>query len=314
MALVLMGFMVCGLPMIFDQTTRDRLARFFVGGVIVGLLLLVLFRAGGQSSLDWLSDLKKGAVTEWSFFNSSLNILAILCWPVVFWIKKYRGMIAEIFTILLFGGVFFSYIGVAAQLAFLLGGGLYFLFSVPWVPIWRGLFVAGLMILNLIPALLMMILPITRVGVWLPGNPDHPLVFLNDSNQTRLLIWDFTWEKIWQKPIWGWGLESSRRLPGGEGMFDHMWLHPHNGFLQIWMELGVFGAAVFLTWLFYVGWGKTHEWHDGAWRRMVPSLVVSVGVMMAASYGVWQSWWWGSVLMGVFFLLCLLCRNDRNMA
>ena len=89
------------------------------------------------------------------------------------------------------------------------------------------------------------------------GNSVLPL-----SGMNRLITWKFTSQKIMEKPLLGWGLRTSRILPGGGEKYDivrvrengsrdvisrdfFIPLHPHNQFLQIWLELGALGAVAF---------------------------------------------------------------------
>src|SRR5207302_8324015 len=71
----------------------------------------------------------------------------------------------------------------------------------------------------------------------------------------RLLIWSFTGEHIAERPLLGWGLDSSRAIPGGNSEIrpgqNWLSLHPHDAALQVWLELGMPGAvlvALLLGW------------------------------------------------------------------
>jgi O-antigen ligase len=100
----------------------------------------------------------------------------------------------------------------------------------------------------------------------------------------RMVYWMYATGRIGEHPWRGWGLDSSRAFS------PHIQLHPHNGPLQLWLELGVIGAAVAaLIWLF-------------AFRRLARderSLVAAATAGSAAvyfffgaiSFGVWQEWW-----------------------
>ena len=64
---------------------------------------------------------------------------------------------------------------------------------------------------------------------------------------SRLEIWRFVSGLVENKPLFGWGLDSSRVFPG------LIPLHPHNAAVQIWFELGAVGAgvaAIFFVWMF----------------------------------------------------------------
>ena len=68
---------------------------------------------------------------------------------------------------------------------------------------------------------------------------------------------------VFQRPLLGWGLDTSRAIPGGTDLRpihyivpwsdkpithpdQNLPLHPHNAALQIWLELGLFGVIAFM--------------------------------------------------------------------
>ncbi|HZK90581.1 MAG TPA: O-antigen ligase family protein [Stellaceae bacterium] len=125
----------------------------------------------------------------------------------------------------------------------------------------------------------------------------------------RLEIWSFAGSRIAERPLLGWGLDSSRAIPGGTALTPdgHQWLplHPHNAPLQLWLELGVPGAALFALfaarlWLALgaVAWPPLYAAAAGG--SLVTGLVVALG-----SYGIWQEWMIGSEFLTLFLILVL---------
>jgi O-antigen ligase len=109
----------------------------------------------------------------------------------------------------------------------------------------------------------------------------------------RLRIWEFTVERIGERPILGWGLDSSRALPGGKDESDaageRMSLHPHNNALQVRVELGLPGlllASVLALWPIV---RLRRYCADGA--TGILGAASAVAIVASMSYGVWQSWW-----------------------
>ena len=110
------------------------------------------------------------------------------------------------------------------------------------------------------------------------GNSVLPL-----SGMNRLITWKFTSQKIMEKPLLGWGLRTSRILPGGGEKYDvvrvrengrrdvvsrdfFVPLHPHNQFLQIWLELGALGAVAFaLAGVFIIRIGRLPIHRGSIW-------------------------------------------------
>jgi O-antigen ligase len=127
----------------------------------------------------------------------------------------------------------------------------------------------------------------------------------------RLLIWDFTAERIADRPVLGWGMDSSRAIPGGTERTSqetrtafgltahdaHHWfihqqmlpLHPHNLPLQIWLELGAVGAALMALLLALVALACRNPASCGAFAA---ALVISL-----LSYGMWQYWWVAGLML-----------------
>jgi len=107
---------------------------------------------------------------------------------------------------------------------------------------------------------------------------------LPDSWEQRMGYWTYAMARIADHPFRGWGLDASRAFS------PHIVLHPHNGALQVWLELGLVGAvAAALAWAF-------------AFRRLARderSVVAAAAAASASVYllfglvnfGVWQEWW-----------------------
>jgi O-antigen ligase len=82
----------------------------------------------------------------------------------------------------------------------------------------------------------------------------------------RTQIWKQVWIFILQRPWLGWGYEGFWRGTQGEAFrvvaaVHFMVFHAHNGFLEIWLELGAAGLL-----LFAVSYAR-------AWRKLWPRLL-----------------------------------------
>lgn len=160
--------------------------------------------------------------------------------------------------------------------------------------------------LGMVAVLAVLTLP-WLLGAALPRNA----AALPASAAHRLLIWDFTAERIAERPWLGWGMDASRAIPGGSGTpdaarqagfgltseADAAWftkaqllpLHPHNLALQAWLELGVVGALL-LAWLL-AGLAR-------AARSPAACGCLAAGLVIAMlSYGAWQYWWVAGLLL-----------------
>jgi len=127
---------------------------------------------------------------------------------------------------------------------------------------------------------IVLVMPLLILVTRLLGIGQH----LPESWEQRVAYWTYAMERIADHPWRGWGLDASR-------MFSpHIQLHPHNGALQVWLELGLLGAAAAaLAWAF-------------AFRRLARDdrSLAAAGTAGSAivyllfglvSFGVWQEWW-----------------------
>jgi O-antigen ligase len=125
----------------------------------------------------------------------------------------------------------------------------------------------------------------------------------------RLLIWSFAGDRIAERALTGWGLDSSRAMPGGKDPIrpGQTWmpLHPHDAPLQLWLELGAPGAVVFalvvaLAWfaLADIDWARLFAAAAGA--SLMAALVASF-----ASYGIWEEWWLGTLWFFLFVIIVM---------
>ena len=144
-----------------------------------------------------------------------------------------------------------------------------------------------------------------------PQQTSDDLPFLPNSSHHRLTIWVFTATRVLEHPLRGWGLEASRSIPGGEdevavwrpnplrGGMDHVSeqylpLHPHNGPGQIWLELGGVGAVLTCGLMLLLGRAIATA-PDRIDAAMMASQTAAAFIVACVSYGIWQSWWLGSL-------------------
>lgn len=145
---------------------------------------------------------------------------------------------------------------------------------------------------------------------------------LPSSGLHRVAIWDFAAARAAERPVLGWGFEASRVMPGGatripaevfdrlappgpardaiDAMPDHavhsLPLHPHNGGLQVRLELGIVGLLLAAV----AGW-----WTGRGIVRATDRAVLAAGAAAAAAgltvaliaFGIWQAWWVASLML-----------------
>lgn len=139
-------------------------------------------------------------------------------------------------------------------------------------------------VLGAIAAVLFLTMPAIIWAVRRTGDYEAIQHAIPLSWSLRMGYWSHAIDWIRQAPLRGWGLDASRMFGPG------IKLHPHNGELQIWMELGVVGAVAAAAF-----WWTTLS----RLARPRPSLLIAAAAASAMVYllfgtlnfGLWQEWW-----------------------
>lgn len=259
-----------------DPNVAKRALRFLAWGLATyGVLLIVEALTGGAiyGALRALigdpirADLGRKNLAQGSF------VLALI-WPVAAAAGYRAGAPLWLGVPMALGGA------VLAQL---------FLSDAPVIAIGLAVAVGGLVwvwpstaprLMGLGAAALVLTMPLVVLAIR-ASRIGQPLAL---SWGQRLEYWSYAVARIAEHPLRGWGLDASRTFS------PHIQLHPHNGALQIWLELGVPGAILAsLVWAF-------------AFRRLAResrNLMTAATAGSAAvylffglvSFGVWQEWW-----------------------
>lgn len=122
------------------------------------------------------------------------------------------------------------------------------------------------------------------------------------SWSARMTYWSSTLDWIREQPVRGWGLDASRVMGAGIS------LHPHNGALQVWLELGLPGAVAAAAF-----WGLgiarlTREEPDLEMAGVAGSTVAFL-LFAWVNYGLWQQWW---LALGAFVpVISAMLTNSR---
>ncbi len=288
---------------------RNAMLLAALGGLAAGLLLAGLDSASGNAIRLAVRGLTERPGIEVGL-KPAASAMALLL-PLAAAVPGLPGW-QRVLALAAGGGILFALPGEAAKVAVLVSGlaGVLCLLTPKWGPRLVGPAVAVLMLG--MPALLG---PGLAHGI--------PAGSLPASSAHRLLIWDFTVQRIRDKPVFGWGLEASRRIPGGgepasaatlerfglvgAPTYDilskaaRLPLHTHNGPLQIWLELGMVGALLAAVLIFLLGRMAERSARPGVAAAMLASAAVT-GLL---SFGTWQEWWISAELLGLAALASL---------
>lgn len=181
------------------------------------------------------------------------------------------------------------------------------------------LLAAGMMVMILVTPMLLRMIPPPQ-EIW----DSYPR--LKNSAHHRLAIWRFAGQRIIEHPVLGWGMNSSKVMPGAEdetlyqrpradGSIEYFHetnlpLHPHNVVVQWWLELGGVGAVLggLVVWsLARLGRNSMPD----PWRRAlaVGGVIGIMGIFVGA-YGAWQSWWLSTLSLAA--MVMALASRDTS--
>jgi O-antigen ligase len=141
---------------------------------------------------------------------------------------------------------------------------------------------------------------------------------LSNALKSRIEIWDFTARRAIEKPLFGWGIKSSPFIPP-RGEYSVLYvteepirhLHPHNGVLQIWLELGLVGIIIFIAFLAGMWRAIGRISNDNLMRFAALSLGVGFFYILP-SFGIWQTWFMSTLSMFALGMVCVVHYFDED--
>lgn len=259
-----------------------------LGMLPASLLILWEMRAGMALHAVY------GGTTNTSKMNQGAVLMAIWLWPALAMVVGRYGRWAGLALLLVAGAGIMGSHSETARLAFriaLVG------FAFDWIGWRRFPLVVGAAL-----AAFMVVQP------WLMGAlhaymPQAVLdTFKSGHAAERLTIWtSFSYAvQLW--PFAGVGFDGSGLIGFGPrlalippelqtGIRDS---HPHNMYLQVWVELGLLGALPLALFLWRSGVVVTRL----PWRSLAPcgaAVLVTIPVVALVGYGAWQAWWIAAV-------------------
>lgn len=285
-----------------DEKAARRASSCFLAAMVVALFLIIGERVSGGLIIRSVAD----DYSENMFinqFNRPLSLLSAFIWPAVVLLAR-RGRVWGMGAIALFVCILFAFSSGAAAVA--IGTGTV-VFAVVYFFPRVGAPAVGV-------ALAASVILAPTIDRNLPSPKQlFETIDLPRSTYHRLLIWEFTTARIGERPVLGWGFNTSRAMPGGNENLDvsevAMPLHPHNAALQWRLELGIFGA-LFGAGLILVSTEMARRYAAGRVARAgAVATIVSTFVVAMVSFGAWQTWWVSGMFLIAGFTI-LACRRQ----
>lgn len=296
--------LAAGLVIIAAAATAERPpARQVAAALLAGLALAtVLALTDHVGLLEWREDIDPSFAPRRGLYNRGATVMLLLAWlAVLALLRMGRARLAAAL-----------YVAAGLLIVLKLGSGAS---MVVWV-LSATVFAAWMLARGRLPAAFGVVVaaacfvaPLVVAALPTPSTTDLENRFLPSSWSHRLIIWQFAAERIAERPLLGWGMDASRRMPGGrevlpwrmdadannpEGWMStvqRMPLHPHSLSLQVWLELGLAGAAILAALLYLLVARAARAGGAIAAQAANAALVFAAMVISNISYGAWQSWW-----------------------
>ncbi len=148
----------------------------------------------------------------------------------------------------------------------------------------------------------------------------HTYEWIPSSFRDRMIIWDYSVKQATKNPLFGVGIRSIRVI-GKElkkskpAIFEQvayrrLGLHSHNGFLQVWFELGAVGALFILA--LGIGLLRAIKRMRENVRPYAYAAFVSACVNAAFGWGLWQTWLLSGYALTIMLLTFASAYTKRN--
>lgn len=288
---------------------RRRVGLATVWGLCIGLALLSLEIASRHFMDPPLGRyLWPDRDAYYASFNRGAVVVVLLAWPAAAFLLARRRWTGAAGLLLAAAAVLSQFESMAALLG-LAGGGIAFLVALRRPRLAAG----GLAAAVVVVTALMPLLPRTEIAQQWSQRRD-----ISVSIYHRLSIWAFVADRIAERPVLGWGLNSSRDIPGGIdapfGDERRLPLHPHNAVLQWWLELGAIGAAigagVVLVAIRGAASGAPAMDGGNGPRAAALGMVTAAFLVSLVGYGFWQGWWMAALWLSAGVIAAIGFKTD----
>lgn len=279
-----------------------RINRVTLAGFVLGAILALADILSGYDISQAINIYKQGG--EWSSYmpgfviNNGITVLAVLLWPALLYLgqKGRHGLSA--LAVLAMGVIAVQGSNFAAVVA-LAAGAAGFTVAYYFPRRIHQLTAMGLTALLLGAPFALQALPDARtIGKDLPE--------MSVSVYPRLVIWQYASNRVMENPVLGHGIRTSRELNRETEPIDFLFryqgkvetgntkaipLHPHNGVVQMWLELGGIGAVIGLAVLLSILSSIERITASPSTKALLYAAFLSSVCLISVSYGLWQSWW-----------------------
>lgn len=313
-ALLAIGAVLTRIASSLTNEQRGRVSdALIIGGGLTFLALLSEFLDGGMVTKVLQGYSGMNTDDHMPSLNRGGAILAVLAWPIVGALEKQgrrRLGVAAFILILILVALSRT---KAPSLALALSAGVFLAVT------WRQQ--ASLVGVATFLAVAVLGLP-SFLGLAL--EPESVRLQLSEISATwehRTIMWQFAIDRINEAPVFGWGLDASRFMEGAhepvEGFYgkiftETMPLHPHNAFLQVWLELGAFGAMTVAAVLAAIPFLIRRATETKQACAMFMATLTTFLIVGQFSFGAWQNWWLATAVLATVFSVVIFGQERKG--
>ena len=291
-----------------NQVIKKRLVHYFVLSIYINLFIVTVF-----NFINW--DLKFLDTSEIKRFKGYLNILTILVLILPFINKTKINIVTCIFLI---PNLWLSNCNSAIL------GVLIALIALSLFYIYQNLF--RFKILFYVFSFIALTMS-SQILLNLPKNLDKESIqtqkfivptFLVDTH--RQYIWSFSIKKILEKPLLGYGPDTSNFIEGSQdiigskytGTMPYIPSHPHNFLIEITLDTGIIGLVGFLIFIFYYNFQIFRKSDENGKFLLILFFSYFWGSSLV-NFSFWLGWW----QVSYFFITSLissinLSKNQKS--
>ena len=284
------------------------LINLFMGGWVVGIILLCIECFYDHPIHRWYEGLDAATPVNENVTKRMAALFALSVWPVALWLKTKGKPVLSALCVLGFLGLSFFLTNRSSLLAMLVGTCvLFFAMYQAVLARWALVLLIGLGCFFIVP-----------ISTLLPLIPQEITGQLFDSALARIKIWTVTSQHILDEPLIGHGIDASKGLQTnvGDGFFQPgvtvVSHHPHNIFLQIWLDFGMIGALLWGGLLLMMTY-RVYNAHEVAQPYIIAASFCSL-MMLSTTFSLLQAWWLSGHIVTALMLALLSYSLSRSAA
>ena len=134
-------------------------------------------------------------------------------------------------------------------------------------------------------------------------------VYLIDHH--RQFIWGFSIQKIFGKPLFGYGQDSSNFIEGSQRVIDSKFTgdmnfipsHPHNFLIEILLETGIFGTFFFFLLLYIINYRIWKSYKSFELRLNLIFLNCFFWGSSLVNFSFWLGWWQATYFLSLSLIV-----------